>query len=608
MKRDLACFAILLLLSGPAQSTDLAGSDDFVNFLDFSVLANDYGKSESGLVCDLDGSGTCDFNDLAFLLHYWLSQPCNSCKPYFYPRVDQRKNDTLEARAIRNGNLRADFILKTDWQEPLAWKYSLVNPGASDWFTPAYDDSNWQQGQPLFGAWYPELDHLINTQWTNYIWLRKSFYLDTNVDPNVLLYAKWDDDIKVYINGVLAFERNGWTYGYDYYNITPAAAQSLQQGENIIAVYCYNGGGPGFVDVGISKNIFKDMPTSGYELHPDLEQYYLVVKQYMIDNYIPAGTLSVSKGEKIVVSRRFGWADNQRVNELTGNAVLRLASNDKLLTKAALVHLLDQSPTLPDNSIFTTNTLVYKIFQLYGIENRPDNQIDANIKQVTVNHLIEHLSGIYGLPGPPQIYSDLGIVSGAITKADNARWILKQTTQFTPGSQSQYSSSAYFLLRYIVELVSATDLVTYLKDHIFFEPLESDEVAISYEELDGWHPDDVWYAANDAPYDRYIYLEESLALNASSDAMVKFLRRYHLGTLRSMYKNGVYDLAGTGHDNGGGVYFGGMDGTFSYTLQRRWDELNICLIFNKSGNYNPISTELENITNSIDPSVWQNIE
>jgi hypothetical protein len=579
--------------------------DNFVNFLDYSIFAEDYGKTISGLASDLDGDGDCDLKDLSYLLHYWLHEPCSSCKYYFYPRTDQRTNNTIEARATRNGNLRPDFILKTDWQEPVPWKYSLYTPEASDWYTPAYDDINWPQGQPLFGAWYPELDYLINTQWTYDIWLRKTFNLDSDVDQDLLLYAKWDDDIKVYINGVLAFEHNGWTAGYDYYEISPAAAQTIRQGENLIAVYCHNGGGQGFVDVGISKNIFNNIPSTGYELHPALEQYSSAVQQYMSENQIPAGTLSVSKGEKIVLSRRFGWADNQRINENTGKDVLRLASNDKLLTKAAIVHLMDQLPNLPDGNTLSRDTLIYKIFQLYGIEDRPDGIIDVNIKKVTVGHLIDHRSGIYELPWVTQIYSNLGITSGFITKSDNARWILRQTTHFEPGTQDQYCSSGYFLLRYIVELVSGTDLVSYLKEHIFVAPLDSNEVAIAYEELAGYNPDDLWYADIDAPYDRYVNLEEFLALNASSDAMVKFLRRYHLGTGRSMYKNGVWDLAGTGHDNGCGIFYGGMAGTFSYTLQRRWDEINICLIFNKSGNFNGLCDELYNITDSINPSIWE---
>ncbi|MBN2591649.1 MAG: beta-lactamase family protein [Sedimentisphaerales bacterium] len=539
---------------------------------------------------------------IIFIIFIFFCTGITNARPYYYTRDDQRTSDTNKQRAESNINLTPDFILKTMWEEPVPWKYVLEKHGEENWFEPDYNDSSWKQGQPLFGAWYPELDDQIKTQWTNDIWLRREFILDSEPPNDVLIYAKWDDSINIYINGVPAFSRDSWTYGYEYQRINLQAAKKLKKGKNIIAIYCHNNGGPGYVDCGISKNIFETIPCTGYELHTELEIYYREVKKFMETNFIPAGTLSISKGDKIVLSRRFGWADNQRKKALEGKAIFRLASNDKLITKAAIVNLVKKRPKLPDGKYLSDKTLIFKIFQLYGIDDRPDEEIDSQIKKVTIDNLINHNSGIFELPSASQLYQDMDVQTGLAAKADSAKWILKQTTHFEPGTQGQYCSSAYFMLRYIVELVSGMELEDYLNKYIF-KPIGFDEVAISYEEMSGRHPNEIWYADIDAPYDRYINLENYLALSASSDAMVKFLRWYHLGTLERMYYAGKWKPS----DNGTGAFFGGMEGTFSYTLQRRFDEVNICLIFNKAGSFNSICSRLEEITNSIDPDVWNNL-
>ncbi len=53
-------------------SADLAGGDDFINFLDYSKAVDDYGKIEFGLISDLDRDGDCDIEDISWLAYYWL--------------------------------------------------------------------------------------------------------------------------------------------------------------------------------------------------------------------------------------------------------------------------------------------------------------------------------------------------------------------------------------------------------------------------------------------------------------------------------------------------------------------------------------------------------
>jgi len=58
-------------------------------------------------------------------------------------------------------------------------------------------------------------------------------------------------------------------------------------------------------------------------------------------------------------------------------------------------------------------------------------------------------------------------------------------------------------------------------------------------------------------------------------------------------------------NNGYGVFFGGMSGTWSVVMQRRWDEVNIAVIFNRSGNYDALHDELFEITENLPASAWE---
>lgn len=55
--------------SGPYWCPDLSG-DDFVNFVDFAMLAGNWEQSGNGLAGDFDDSGTVDMNDLDYFVDY----------------------------------------------------------------------------------------------------------------------------------------------------------------------------------------------------------------------------------------------------------------------------------------------------------------------------------------------------------------------------------------------------------------------------------------------------------------------------------------------------------------------------------------------------------
>jgi hypothetical protein len=152
------------------------------------------------------------------------------------------------------------FIFPKSETEPVQWRYTINQP-QENWFSADYDDSNWKVAPAPFGN---DLKG-INTRWTSSnIWLRMEFNLDKKlINPRLRIFH--DEDVEVYINGILAFKESGFLTGWDYVDISPEAAKSLKIGKNIIAAHCVQTSGAQFIDIQLvdfGRNINPDNNSS----------------------------------------------------------------------------------------------------------------------------------------------------------------------------------------------------------------------------------------------------------------------------------------------------------------------------------------------------------
>ncbi len=101
-------------------------------------------------------------------------------------------------------------VVPTAQDEPAMWRYTMRRPGEG-WFTPDFDASSWREGKSGFGtAGTPGA--IVNTVWdTRDIWLRREFTLPEGKWGNLGLSVHHDEDVEIYINGVLAATANGYT-------------------------------------------------------------------------------------------------------------------------------------------------------------------------------------------------------------------------------------------------------------------------------------------------------------------------------------------------------------------------------------------------------------
>jgi hypothetical protein len=133
---------------------------------------------------------------------------------------------------------------------PALWRYTLAKPDG-DWTQAAYADSGWHLGKSGFGT-SETPGSFVGTTWdTPDIWLRREVMIPQGELNDVELWVHHDDDVQIYVNGVLAMQRAGWTTCYDAVPLTGLAKAALKAGGNLIAIHCRQNGGGQYVDVGV---------------------------------------------------------------------------------------------------------------------------------------------------------------------------------------------------------------------------------------------------------------------------------------------------------------------------------------------------------------------
>jgi hypothetical protein len=149
-------------------------------------------------------------------------------------------------------------VVPTSEQAGQTWNYSFTAPPAN-WMQPSFDDTSWQRGVGGFGTDIPGSPR-VGTPWTNSdIWLRRTFALgnlSALQKSQLVLRDLHDEDVEVFINGILAYKSSGFIGSYEYKPISDAARQSLVlNGENTMAVHCHQTIGGQYIDVGISQKV-----------------------------------------------------------------------------------------------------------------------------------------------------------------------------------------------------------------------------------------------------------------------------------------------------------------------------------------------------------------
>ena len=143
-------------------------------------------------------------------------------------------------------------VVATARQNPVVWSYTTERP-SGDWMKSDFDCSQWKQGPAGFGT-QGTPGAVVRTRWSSSdIWLRREVTMPAGKFAHLKFFAHHDEDIEIYIDGVLAASEPGFTTSYVPLDVAPAARDLLKPGAKVtMAVHCHQTLGGQNVDVGLA--------------------------------------------------------------------------------------------------------------------------------------------------------------------------------------------------------------------------------------------------------------------------------------------------------------------------------------------------------------------
>ncbi|MDT0540160.1 serine hydrolase domain-containing protein [Croceitalea sp. P059] len=181
-----------------------------------------------------------------------------------------------------------------------------------------------------------------------------------------------------------------------------------------------------------------------------LERYTDSLFYASIDSSMVAGgAVLVYQNGKTLLNKSFGHASLELETPMPENASFEIGSVTKQFTAVAILKLVEQGKLSLEDDF--TKYMDY----------------DTKGRKVTINHLLNHTSGIASYTEIEEFGS---LVPQDLPRDSLTRIIETKDFLFEPGEALIYNNSAYFFLGLIIEKVTEKTYEQYL-DEVIFEPL-----------------------------------------------------------------------------------------------------------------------------------------
>lgn len=270
--------------------------------------------------------------------------------------------------------------------------------------------------------------------------------------------------------------------------------------------------------VGVGPSWAQPRPITGTPVaeYAPLEQ---ALPQFMDRIGCQALTVAVSKNNKLVFSRGFGWSDAHKKKPTAPDALMRIAGLTEPITAAAVKSLIRDGKL----------TLDTQVFPLLNVKLPRGATPDPRLNKITVGQLLVHKGGWdakttfdpFGRVG--DIEKSLGLRRRA-RPADILRYMLDQPLQFDPGERVAMSNFGYFLLGRVIEKTTGKPYGEYITSD-FLKPLGIDDAKLGHNALRLRDKREVWYPSKEVPVD---LMDANAGLVASAPDVCKFLDHYWL--------------------------------------------------------------------------------
>lgn len=137
-------------------------------------------------------------------------------------------------------------------QSAQTWRYAFREH--KGWQLQQYDDRRWREAEAGFGV-AEAPGARVSTDWDgDTIYLRRNFRVSEE-PGHAYLTLYHNDDVQVFINGILVYASNGFQREYTQVQLPGDVLDAFVVGSNSIAVRCENRGGPQYIDVGVGVGV-----------------------------------------------------------------------------------------------------------------------------------------------------------------------------------------------------------------------------------------------------------------------------------------------------------------------------------------------------------------
>jgi CubicO group peptidase (beta-lactamase class C family)/D-alanyl-D-alanine dipeptidase len=176
---------------------------------------------------------------------------------------------------------------------------------------------------------------------------------------------------------------------------------------------------------------------------------------------IPAISISLVDGRRVVWAQGFGWADSAAGARASASTVYRVGSVSKLFTDVGIMRLVEQGTLALDAPV-----------QKYLPDFHPRNPFGG---EITIRELTSHRAGLTREPPIGNYFDDSTRSLAATVASLNATSLV-----YKPGTHTKYSNAGIAVLGYVLERTQHESFYPYLKravlapmglDHSAFEPL-----------------------------------------------------------------------------------------------------------------------------------------
>lgn len=159
--------------------------------------------------------------------------------------------------------------------------------------------------------------------------------------------------------------------------------------------------------------------------------------------------IGITKGDDIVFAKTFGYANIAKKEKADFNTLFHIASVSKPFTAAAVMKLVQQNK-------LKLNDLVIDYIPEFEMQG-------TGYDEITIKHILTHTSGI-----PRHISSDdwLNPLYGPNALEENLKNVKEFELDFIPGSQFNYSNSAFDILGIVISRASGMPFTEYVETHV----------------------------------------------------------------------------------------------------------------------------------------------